>query len=155
MLPNQDRFFFSHPANFLRTPRITAGKYSPLTVGIPVFSTEGGSGAKKSTSEQLQGQFSFQPRENLSLAGLLGNRGERKRGGWVLGRRKDYVTAARRVEGSFKMAAGPLRGLVRCVWRLEAGRLSAPPQRGFRSSGPAAVQVRELERTVKERLKHL
>uniref|UniRef100_A0A8C5SR19 Pyruvate dehydrogenase E1 component subunit beta n=1 Tax=Laticauda laticaudata TaxID=8630 RepID=A0A8C5SR19_LATLA len=39
------------------------------------------------------------------------------------------------------MAAGPLRGFVRCVWRLEAGRLSAPPQRGFRSSGPAAVQV--------------
>ncbi|KAG8127932.1 hypothetical protein E2320_014815 [Naja naja] len=39
------------------------------------------------------------------------------------------------------MAAGPLRGFVRCVWRLEAGRFSAPPQRGFRSSGPAAVQV--------------
>ncbi|XP_015681402.1 pyruvate dehydrogenase E1 component subunit beta, mitochondrial [Crotalus tigris] len=39
------------------------------------------------------------------------------------------------------MAAGPLRGLVRCVLRLEAGWLSAPPQRGFRSSGSAAAQV--------------
>ncbi|XP_032067640.1 pyruvate dehydrogenase E1 component subunit beta, mitochondrial [Thamnophis elegans] len=39
------------------------------------------------------------------------------------------------------MAASPLRGLVRCVWRLEAGRFSAPPKRGFRSSGLAAVQV--------------
>ncbi|KAM3844545.1 pyruvate dehydrogenase E1 component subunit beta, mitochondrial isoform 1-T1 [Vipera latastei] len=39
------------------------------------------------------------------------------------------------------MAAGPLRGLVRCVLRLEAGWLSAPPKRGFRSSGSAAAQV--------------